>query len=188
MSVRRLRDFLGALPVGAVAPNELIDVLADAWDRLDRDDTKMEAVKLDRLEAPRWDGSVLTFSVERHGWTALGSTRAEVQTWAVDPVAASARIVGRTHRQLHAMAPRLDVRPLATEVAVLIADGVDDQRLKWATDRSVATVRIGEIIPEGSAARQTVSGRRRRFRAALDEALPGHRIGMSWRYARRVNP
>jgi hypothetical protein len=187
VSVQDLLRFLHDLPSGPVESDELIAVLVEAWDRLDRDDTRMDAFKLDRLEAPQWDGSVLTFSVERHGWTALGSTRAEIQAWVVDPAAATARVVRRTHRQLHAMAPRLDVRPLAAEVARLIVDGVDDDRLKWSIDRSVATVRIGNVIPEDSAARQTVTGRRRRFRTALDEALPGHRIGASWRYVRHVD-
>ena len=110
-----LREFLLALPVGGVDAERLVDVLAGAWGRLDRHDTRMAAFKLDRLEAPRWDGSVLTFLVERHGGTVLGSTRAEVQHWEVDPRAATARIVRSTHRQLYPMAARLNVRPLAAE-------------------------------------------------------------------------
>jgi hypothetical protein len=188
VSVEALRGFLRALPVGPVENAALVDVLAAAWGLLDRDDRSMEAFKLNRLAAPRWDGSVLTFSVERHGGTVLGSTRAEVQRWEIDPDAASARLTGRTHRQLHPMAPRLDVRPLAAEVAALILAGAEDDRLKWSVDRSVATVRIGKVIPAESAARQTVTGRRRRFRAALDRELEGHRIGSSWRYMRRPNP
>ena len=183
MSVETLREFLHAQPVGAVDQEALTRVLMSAWDLLDRDDTRMEAFKLARLDGPAWDGSVLRFSVERHGWTALGSTRAEVQHWVVDPDAATAVVERSTHRQLAPMAPRLDVRPLAREVAALIIDRVDDARLKWSADRAVATVRIGEIIPQESAARQTVTGRRRRFRAALDEVLPGQRIGESWRYS-----
>ena len=188
VSVEALRVFLRALPVGPVEDAGLVDVLAAAWDWLDRDDRSMEAFKLDRLEAPRWDGSVLTFSVERHGGTVLGSTRAEVQHWEIDPGAASARLTGRTHRQLYAMAPRLDVRPLATEVAALILAGAEDDRLKWSADRSVATVRIGKVIPAESAARQTVTGRHRRFRAALDHELADHRVGSSWRYMRHPHP
>ncbi len=183
MSVEALREFLRVLPVGPVADDALVGVLADAWDLLDRDDTRMEWFKLGRLEAPSWDGSVLRFVAERHGWTTLGSTRAELQHWEVDPAAGTAQVVRSTHRQLYAMAPRLDVRPLADEVAALILDGIDDARLKWSADRSVVTVRIGTIIPAESAAQQTVSGRRRRFKAALDERLPGRRIG-SWKYSR----
>jgi hypothetical protein len=175
---------LDSLPYGPVANEELIVVLADAWDGLDRDDTRMEAFKLGRLEAPAWDGRVLTFSVERHGRTTLGSTRAEVQHWEVDPRAGTARVVRSTHRQLHPMAPRVDVRPLADEVAAVIVNGVDDDRLKWSADRSVVTVRVGVILPEGSAARQTVTGRRRRFREALDQKLAGQWVGSSWKYTR----
>jgi hypothetical protein len=111
-----------------------------------------------------------------------------VQRWEIDPGAASARLSGRTHRQLHPMAPRLDVRPVAAEVAALILAGVEDDRLKWSADLSVATVQIGKVIPAESAARQTVTGRRRRFHAALDRELEGHRIGTSWRYMRHPSP
>jgi hypothetical protein len=182
VSVPVLREFLQAQPAGPVVDETLVGVLMDAWDSLNRDDTRMEAFKLRRIEAPSWDGSMLRFSVERHGWTALGSTRAEMQHWVVDPRAGTAVLERSTHRQLEPMAPRLDVRPLVAEVAALIVDGVDDERLKWSADGTVVTVRIGEIILAESAARQTVTGRRRRFRAALDEALPGQRIGESWRY------
>ena len=188
MSVEALREFLFALPVGPVADSRLVDVLAEAWDRLDRDDRKMAAFKLNRVEAPRWGGSVLTFRVERHGGTVLGSTRAEVQHWEVDPRAATARVVRSTHRQLYPMAARLDVRPLATEVAALIIAGANDDRLKWSADRATVKVQIGRIIPADSAARQTVTGRRRRFQSALDDELAGRWAGTSWKYARPASP
>jgi len=176
------------LPPGPVEEERLIAVLADAWDRLDRDDTRMEAFKLGRIESPSWDGAVLRFTAERHGWTVMGSTRAEVQHWEVDPYGATAQVVRSTHRQLSPMAPRVDVQPLAQEVAARIAAGADDDRLKWSADRSIATVRIGVILPQGSAARQTVSGRRRRFRDALDQVLPGQRVASSWKYRRSADP
>jgi hypothetical protein len=186
VSVDAFRELLFGLPVGPVDRDRLVDVLTGAWDRLDRDDRSMAAFKLKRLEVPYWDGSMLTFAVERHGGTVLGSTRADVQHWAVDPRAATARIVRRTHRQLSAMAPRLDVRPLAVDVAALILAGVSDDRLKWSPDGATVTVRIGRIIPDDSAARQTVTGRRRRFRAALEEELAGSWVGPSWKYTRHA--
>jgi hypothetical protein len=185
VSLVALRKFLASLPHGPVTSEELIVVLENAWDALDRDNTRMTAFKLGRLETPQWDGRVLTFSVERHGWTTMGSTRAEVQHWEVDPQTGTARVVASTHRQLRAMAPRLNVRPLAREVAALIVNSVDDDRLKWSADRTVVTVRIGVIVPEGSAARQTITGRRRRFREALDQELAGHWAGSSWKYTRQ---
>ena len=108
--------------------------------------------------------------------------RAEVQHWEVDPRAATARVVRSTHRQLYPMATRLDVRPLATEVAALILAGANDDRLKWSADRATVKVQIGRIIPADSAARQTVTGRRRRFRSALDDELAGRWAGSSWKY------
>jgi hypothetical protein len=188
VSVDALREFLTALPVGPVADGRLVDVLASAWDRLDRDDRKMAAFKLNRVEAPHWSGSVLTFTVDRHGGTVLGSTRAEVQHWEVDPRAATALVVRSTHRQLYPMATRLDVRPLAAEVAALILAGANDDRLKWSPDRATVKVQIGRVIPADSAARQTVTGRRRRFRSALDEELAGRWAESSWKYTRPASP
>ncbi len=183
VSVDLLREALLSLPVGPVDRDGVLDVLAGAWDRLDRDDTRMAAFKLNRLEAPHWDGSVLTFAVERHGGRMLGSTRAEVQHWEVDPRAATARVVRSTHRQLSPMSARLDVRPLAAEVAALILAGAHDDRLKWSADGTTVKVQIGRIVPADSA-RQTVTGRRRRFRAALDDELAGRWAGAAWKYTR----
>jgi hypothetical protein len=142
VSVDAFRELLFGLLVGPVDRDRLVDVLTDAWDCLDRDDRSMAAFKLKRLEVPYWDGSMLTFAVERHGGTVLGSTRADVQHWAADPRAATARIVRLTHRQLSAMAPRLDVRPLAVDVAALILAGVSDDRLKWSW-RAAGSARRG---------------------------------------------
>lgn len=45
----------------------------------------MEAHKLlSRMEQIVWEPPVLTFVIARHGGMVLGSTRAELQHWAVD--------------------------------------------------------------------------------------------------------
>jgi hypothetical protein len=45
-----------------------------------------------------------------------------------------------------------------------------DERLKWLPDDTVR-VQIGKIIAAGSAPRQTVEGRRKRFRTALTDRV-----------------
>ena len=71
------------------------------------------------------------------------------------------------------MQTRLNVGPLAQEIAELIVAGRHDERLKWNTDGRVRVL-IGKIFPEASAVKQTREGRRRRFREALTQILATH--------------
>lgn len=73
-------------------------------------------------------------------------------------------------RQVHGRQPRLDVRPLAEEVASLILLRQEDDRLKWYDDGRVRVV-VGKVLPDGSAVTQTLAGRRKRFHEALGEPL-----------------
>ena len=65
---------------------------------------------------------------------------------------------------------RLDVTPIAKEIAQLIIDRQEDERLKWNKDASVR-VQIGMIWPDDSAASQMVTARRKRLQKALDKLL-----------------
>lgn len=65
---------------------------------------------------------------------------------------------------------RLDVGLLVEEIANLILKRQEDERLKWYDDRRVR-VFTSKVLPSRSAARQTLAGRRKRFRAALRERL-----------------
>jgi hypothetical protein len=47
-------------------------------------ETQMDAYKVGRAEKLRWNPPVLSFIVERHSRTAMGSTRAELQEWSLD--------------------------------------------------------------------------------------------------------
>lgn len=86
----------------------------------------MAAYKLERLEEPTWMPPLLSFVVERHGGTVLGSTRAELQKWWVDPFKAEVVLSKGGWRQLYPMSPRLNVGPLADRVAELVLSGMDD--------------------------------------------------------------
>ena len=68
------------------------------------------------------------------------------------------------------MEKRLNVRPIADELAKKIMSGADDPRLKWGSDGCV-TLRIGMVLPEGSAVQQTLAGQRSRLRQRLQENL-----------------
>ena len=177
----QLRDHLRSLSPGAISDVETLErLLARCWHDLDgADDQAMEASKLHgRLEAPHWKPPRLTFQVERHGGTVRGSTRAEVQSWEVDVDAETAQPSRAATRQVHPMSPRMDVVPLAGEIADAMVAGGPDDRLHWHDDRSVG-IRIGRIIPDDGS-KQTVASRRKRFRKAL-EALVATK---GWRQVR----
>jgi hypothetical protein len=113
---------------------------------------------------------ILTFLIERHGGTVLGSTRAELQRWSVDLDRERATDGRIGHRQLSPMERRVDLGPIADEVAHKITNGEADDRLSWLGDGRVR-VEVGKIFPAQSGYKQTVQGRRQRLREALIERL-----------------
>jgi hypothetical protein len=145
--------------------------LAEAWPLLDgHGQTSMASWKIGRIESPKWQPPVLTFTIERHGGTVLGSSRAEIQTWTVDLDARTVECQTTGHRQLRPMNARLDVRPLAAEIAEVVVAGETDPRIRWAD--GAASPILGRIIPdELGVPKQTIVGRRRRLKGALADEL-----------------
>lgn len=113
-SIEMLRALLAGQPLGPIEhPTSIAGLLADCWHHLDGfNATRMKPEKLYRMESPAWYPPHLEFLIERHGGTVLGSSRATVYRWRVNVAECSAEIVGETHRQLHAMSKRLNVKPL----------------------------------------------------------------------------
>jgi hypothetical protein len=133
----------------------------------------MDGAKLyGRIEDPAWQPPVLSFKIERHGGTVNGSTRADVHLWSVDLDAMAAKCEALGQRQLKPMQARLDVRPIAEELAGMIRSRQEDERLRWARDGSVRVLQ-SKVLPRGSAVAQTLQGRRRRLDSALGDLLRG---------------
>ncbi|MGA2253558.1 MAG: hypothetical protein ABSG53_02765 [Thermoguttaceae bacterium] len=63
---------------------------------------------------------------------------------------------------------KLNVEPLAAEIADLIANGKQDARLKWFSDGKVQVL-IGIVIPATN--KQTTEVRRKRLRRTLNRLL-----------------
>jgi hypothetical protein len=169
----QLHDYLSALPPGPIEDRaELVRHLQACWDGLRGSNrSAMATWKLNRLEDPRWEPPLLSFAVERHGaMVGGGSTRAEMQRWVVDLRSATTRIEGTGRRQLRPSAARLDVRPLVEEIACLVAERAIDERLSWSDEGHAVRVAIGKVIP-ADGFQQTIAGRRKRFRAALDSRM-----------------
>lgn len=172
------RARLASMPSGKVVASQdahgIAGDLAQCWDELTgSNDGGMAGDKLFDRKGPRtddlqWNPPVLKFQIERHGGRVLGSTRGELQTWEISVIQATARIVATSHRQLEPMAARLDVNSLATETAAMIVEGRESPWLKWSSPTRVRIV-SGEVVPATN--RQTTTGRRKRFGAALEDLL-----------------
>ena len=82
-----LKEFLSDLhsgPIHSPSPH-LEPLLASCWGEFSGDDGGMMGDKLiGRMEAVEWNPPLLTFVIERHGGTVMGSTRAELQHWEVN--------------------------------------------------------------------------------------------------------
>ena len=168
----QLKNFLSAHPPGVIQDSKVIDqLMADEWPSLSgSDDGGMQACKLlGRTEQMAWQPPHLTFSIERHGATVNGSTRAEMQVWQVDVSTWTAQIVSVRRRQLHRTSARLDVTGDAARVADDILNDRESPSLKRYSDGRVKVL-IGTIIPDDGF-KQTIAGRRKRFRKSLEGIL-----------------
>jgi len=171
----KLQEYLATMPTGTILhTDELESVLANAWNEFIGDDGGMEGRKLrGRMEEVEWNPPLLTFTVERHGGTVLGSARATLQEWTVNLDKKTVTCVEARRRQLGPMAARLDVSLIAEEIIAQVVNGQQDHRLKWLADDRVRVL-VGKVLPEGSAVKQTLAARRRRLRAAVNERLAEH--------------
>lgn len=168
-----LRKYLFKVGPGPISDTTQLEcLLAECWDELDGSNTEgMEVYKLSsRIEGAEWNPPVLSFTIERHGCTVQGSSRADLHEWHIDINTMTATCLKVGQRQVRPMTPRLDIRPLAQEVVQLILEGKSDERLKWNGDGSVR-IRMGKILPERSAVKQTLAARRKRLRYAVEELL-----------------
>lgn len=125
------------------------------------DDGGMTGMKLlGRMENAVWLPPRIVFLIERHGATVMGSSRAEVQECTVDLEQRTKMVETVGHRQVRPMQSRLDVQPVAEEIAAASLGGRPDDRLKWDGKDHVRLL-IGEVLPAGSAVKETLAGRRR---------------------------
>ena len=171
--MKPLRDLLSNMPPGHLSNGDCLQVLAElsqCWESIPGSEVESTAAdKLRRAEEVCWTPPILSFTLERHGGTVLGSSRASLHYWEVDTEQPEARIVKTSARQLSPKAQVMDIDAKANEIATLILNGVDDRRVTWLEDRQRVQVNIGEVIPETNP--QTTQGRRKRFRAILESLM-----------------
>jgi len=174
MPLHALMSYLRRQPPGPLADKDQIEqLLISAWDELPGSaDGGMESYKLKgRMENVAWNSPILSFRIERHGGTVNGSVYAEMQQWEVDCEKGFANYdkFNSRRRQVAAKSRPLKVVPIAKEIANVVLRGAEDDRLKWLSSTEVKVL-ISEVI-SGAGAQQTVSGRRKRFYAALENEL-----------------
>jgi hypothetical protein len=169
--LKRLRSYLDE-HADALDANSVGILLSGCWESLaGGTETNMRAEKLWRIEEPSWAPPILEFSIERHGQTVNGSSRATVYRWSVNLETGEAGIIGEKRRQIYAMDKRLDVKPIAQSLADAIIAGKPDARIIINKDGSVR-LKIGEIIP--ATYKETTAARRNRLRARLSTILDPH--------------
>lgn len=175
MAPKPSQGLLDALPPGPIDDTAQLErLLANQWQHFTgSNDGGMDGYKLlNRMENVAWNPPMLTFQIERHGGTVMGSTRAAIQEWTVDlnAMTATCELVG--YRQLETRQPPFKAKPVAQGLAQLILAGKEDAGVKWNGPNEVR-VQVGKILPEGSAVKETLAGRRKRFREELQKALAG---------------
>jgi hypothetical protein len=127
----------------------------------------MNAEKLGRAERFSWEISKLKFEIERHGRASLGSVSADVQEWTVDLDIRDAKWCRLKTRQINPSAKPVDVRPLVQSVVDAVKAGrFSNQPCEAVTwvDESEIEIAVGKLIPSQGWNRQTLVGRRKRFR------------------------
>lgn len=171
-SMDDLASYLNSLKPGPVENTTQLELLlAETWDDMGGDESGMAGQKLiGRMEDVEWYPPVLSFLIERHGGTVLGSTRAVVQQWKVDLDLQRATYECTGHRQLPPMARPVDVDSIADEIADRIVGHKPDNRLNWLGNGRFR-VELCEIFPDNSGIKQTVYGRRKLLLEALIERL-----------------
>lgn len=165
--IAALRSYLDRLTAGTkIDPTELAPLLADAWDyfEIDGDDGGIGADKLqaNRVEQPEWDGTIVSFLIERHGGTCAGSTRADVQRWEVELDRRTASWLPQSPRQVKPMRAGWDASPVADEIIRMIARKETHPGIRWRGDGTVRLTYI-RFLPDDGAPNQTVRDRRKRL-------------------------
>ena len=171
--MEQLSEHLESLQAGAISDTgKLESLLAACWNQFDGSGAEgMAGDKVNsRIEKVVWNPPILSFDIERHGGTVLGSTRAERHRWEVNIAERTANCQNVGYKQLQPMSPRVNVAPIAEEIVRLIRDRQQDERLQWNDDGSVR-IQIAKVLLRGSLVKQTLDGRRKRFRAKVDELL-----------------
>ena len=172
--MQELRRYLARVQPGEIGPGDrpvVERLLAESWNEFQQitENAHMEPNKLlDRTEHLTWKPPLLTFDIERHGGTVLGSVYAEVYSWTLDLASGTAAMGYSKRRVVRKIDRPFKVKPLAEEIAKAILEHKTHPAFEWKGDYKVR-VRVDKIIP--TTCLQTTADRRRKFWQALCSAV-----------------
>lgn len=168
-----LINYLKNVDPGLILETQQLErVLASNWYEFEGVEIEsMENWKvLYRMENVVWQPPVLSFSIERHGSYMMGGSRAQMHRWSLNLETKKAEMKVIGYRQLIKRSPNLDVNSMVDEIANIIVNHIEDERIKWYPDGSVR-IYIGKLIPAKDTYKQTLIERRKRFKERLQQKL-----------------
>jgi hypothetical protein len=131
----------------------------------------MEPWKVSRAEDLRWDPPYLSFMIERHGPTVLGSSRAELHEWRINLEKGTASCEQGRYRQLRPTSKRLNIKPIVACICEAVQQGPESDSplaqkgiIVWKGTDEVS-IRHGDLISGNY--QRTIESRRKRFRGEL---------------------
>ena len=162
----------GKIPNGTIPA--LISELGKIWNELPgATEESMEARKLERGFDWTWHPPVLSFLIERHGGTVLGSGRGPIQKWSLDLDTGTATWHPAGYRQLSPMNPRFDHKAAAQRIADALTAGPNSspglEGVRWKGPDTV-TITLNKFFPT-DVPQQTATGRSKKLRASLVELV-----------------
>ena len=179
-NLEKLRETIKDHPPGPLM-DTAFSALREAWDELEIfDDSKFYSSKLYRAEDLTWSPPIITFTIERHGGMACGSSRAEVYIWSINVEAGIASSGHTGYRQIVPMDKRLNIKALADELIDIIERKDDDPRISYLTnERNEIRLLVSETVTANN--NQTLVSRRKRFRAQFNEKMEAN----GWKLIKR---
>lgn len=180
--MQALRNYLSNLGNGPIKCTPKFEkLLASAWEQFEgHDQHKMSSKKLfsadfgngiqPRLENIQWNSPILSFKIERHGGTVRGSTRADLHDWFLNLDLKSAECLVESYRQLKPTSQRIDVKSIAQDIVEKMLSGKSHPNTSKRKD-GATVILTTKIFPEKSAAKQTVSQRRKRLMDEIEKML-----------------
>ena len=162
----------------------IIEILGENWEDIpgaNCEKTYPYKIKRAQDEPMKWEAPILSFKLERHGGTVMGSKKAEIHSWVIDTQKRRAQIVNKSPRYLVPPDRKWDPTPLAQELFRAIAQRQEHPNLKWDNENTtVRLIGIRDLIPGDN--NQTLQGRRKKFRENLQELLSEKGWTMDSRY------
>ena len=136
-------------------------LLEESWDNFDGSSaTRMKFSKINRDDGPSdvmWAPPVLSFTIERHGGMAGGSTRAEKQNWSVNMERLTARAETAGYKQIGAVSrpfTKEHIAELVEQICAALSQGphadppcAAQSKISWKNDHEVH-IKPSEFVPK----------------------------------------